>query len=335
MRSLEWAQVWRLRLDRHHLLKPAPRRRLADVAGDVCGVQAQVMASAEVALGIRVAGVTRADVADELWERRGLVKTHGIRSTLHLFPARELPLWMAALRENRPPKRRVGPGGLPSTERERKRTQAIVEAIGEALDGRCLTRAELGREIAARAGPWAEEKVVPSFSEMGPRWLASLGAAAAAGVLCYGPSRGNRVTFARPDQWIGRWEEVDGRRALVEVFRRWLGAYGPANTRDFAQWFNTDQGLADDLARSLGKDVSEVDVDGWRALALTADVARPRRLTGANVHLLPQFDSYVIGCHPRDQLVPPELRAHLDEDRVSAPWARRRLPACSATGPAG
>ena len=32
-----------------------------------------------------------------LWEKRSLVKTYGRRGTLHLLPAAELPLWMAAM----------------------------------------------------------------------------------------------------------------------------------------------------------------------------------------------------------------------------------------------
>src|SRR5438067_5060473 len=98
---LTWEKVLRWRLDRHHLIEPAPRERLVQVVGEVCGIHAQVMASAELSLGLRVEGVTRPDVAAELWERRRLVKTYGLRGTVHLFPADEFSTWMAALRANR------------------------------------------------------------------------------------------------------------------------------------------------------------------------------------------------------------------------------------------
>jgi Winged helix DNA-binding domain len=48
-------------------------------------------------LGARVAGVTQQDVREALWGERRLVKTYGPRGTLHLLPAGELPMWMAAL----------------------------------------------------------------------------------------------------------------------------------------------------------------------------------------------------------------------------------------------
>src|SRR5215211_1409068 len=98
MYTLTWDNIWAWRLARHSLLERAPATRLAEVAGAVCGIHAQVLPAAELSLGIRVAGITRRDVRAALWDQRRLVKTYGIRGTIHLFPATELPLWMAALR---------------------------------------------------------------------------------------------------------------------------------------------------------------------------------------------------------------------------------------------
>ena len=95
---LTWEQVIGRRLARQHLLRPAPGSALAHVAADICGVHAQMAPSAELMLGLRVAGITRQDVRAALWETRALVKTVGLRGTLHLLPAEEVPLWMAANR---------------------------------------------------------------------------------------------------------------------------------------------------------------------------------------------------------------------------------------------
>src|SRR5436309_6595107 len=98
--SLTWKQAWARRLARHCLLDRAASgtEGLVRTVSAVCGIQAQVMPAAELSVGIRVDGVTRGDVQAALWERRLLVKTYGIRGTIHLFPSDELPLWMAALR---------------------------------------------------------------------------------------------------------------------------------------------------------------------------------------------------------------------------------------------
>jgi hypothetical protein len=300
MRSLTWDQVWAYRLARHFLHAPAPRERLVDVVRSVCGIHAQMMNAAEISLGIRVAGITRQDVRATLSVERSLVKTYGIRGTIHLFPADELPLWMAALRvkQDAREERRLRELGL-----DPGQTKAVIDAIGESLDGRCLTRDELGDEVARRAGSWALDAVSPAFGGNVARWQAALGTAAVTGRLCFGPDRGTKVTYVRPDQWIGRWQEVDTTTALREVFRRYLTAYGPATLRDFAQWFAMKPRVAAELLRPLTGELEEVDAEGFSAW-LPADqpeVAVPQNKDV--VRLLPHFDCYVVGMHPRDRLV--------------------------------
>lgn len=98
MKPLTWQDVIGWRLHRGHLAQPAPADSITRVVGDTAGVQAQVMSAAELSVGVRVSGVTVADLHEEFWQRRMIVKTYGPRETLHLFPAAELPLWMAAMR---------------------------------------------------------------------------------------------------------------------------------------------------------------------------------------------------------------------------------------------
>src|SRR5437764_15378823 len=84
-------QVAAFRLERHHLLQ-RKQASLASICSDVCGIQAQAMSAAEVALGIRSVGHTREDVHRALWQTRPLVKTRCMRVTLPLLPASELIL---------------------------------------------------------------------------------------------------------------------------------------------------------------------------------------------------------------------------------------------------
>jgi winged helix DNA-binding protein len=153
------------------------------------------------------------------------------------------------------------------------------------------------------------DPVSPSFGGQAPRWQNALGAAANAGLLCFGPAQGNKVTFTRADQWLGGWEEMDGATALQEVFRRYLSAYGPATTRDFAQWFGILPRDAADLPHQLADELEEVEVEGWRAWLLACESEEAWPEAQDEVRLLPHFDCYAIGCHPRERLVPPEWRA--------------------------
>jgi Winged helix DNA-binding domain len=164
-----------------------------------------------------------------------------------------------------------------------------------------LTREELGQALERRLGAWANELTHPAFGGHMPPWQMALFPAALAGVLAFGPNRGARVTYVRLDQWVGELPEVDGRAALQEVCRRYVRAYGPTTHVELARWLYTTPAAARQLLQSLGDELEEVDVDGWRAFSSRDPLTRTAART---VHLLPRFDCYIVGCHPRKQLIP-------------------------------
>src|SRR5436190_18581117 len=171
MISLTWKNVWTRRLARHSLLGRVPPEGLVNMVGAVCGIHAQVMPAAELSIGIRVDGVTRQDVQAALWEKRLLVKTFGIRGTIHLFPSDELPLWMAALRARSAlDVKKQQAQGLDALQ-----LSTIVEAIRTALDSRQLTMQQLGEEVVRQAGSWAGETIGQAWCGAWPRGRSACG----------------------------------------------------------------------------------------------------------------------------------------------------------------
>lgn len=334
MVTLTWNQVRSLRLARNHLLGRARRAQILDVVGDACGIQAQVMSAAEFALGARVEDLTPQFVRDELWQRRSLVKTYGPRGTPHLLPASELPMWMAAMRAipNHQGRMWHTVAGLNRTQVDR-----LVAATRDALDGRHLTREELASEVSARVGSWADERLRST-------WGGTLSPAAVSGALCFGPSRGPNVTFVRADQWIGGWRDEDPHAALLQVLRRFLSAYGPARPQEFARWWVTKPSTAAPLFDELGDELAPVDVEGQRAWMLSGDAGQPMEEARDVVNLVPQYDSFVLGSRPREQLMSGEVHRRIRSYRrgrfegavalstllvdglVSGIWERRVLP---------
>ncbi|MBV9359093.1 MAG: winged helix DNA-binding domain-containing protein, partial [Chloroflexi bacterium] len=153
---------------------------MSDMVAQVCGIHAQVAASAELSIGIRVKQVTRSDIRRALWQDRSLVKTYGLRGTLHLFPSRELPVWLAALRANGP-HRSPNPTELDALPPARR--HQVLLAIYDALADGPLTREELGMEVGQRLGSWATEEVFPAFTGKWPRWQLALRPAALEGSI--------------------------------------------------------------------------------------------------------------------------------------------------------
>ena len=167
---------------------------------------------------------------------------------MHIFPTRDLPLWLAALRARVPP-REPNENELQALSPSRR--DQVIGAICAALDRRQLTRDDLESEVRRRVGDWAMEAVFPAFGGHWPRWQLALGQAAMDGLMVYGPNRGTRVTYARTDQWLPPLAHVDGQLALREVCRRYLAAYGPVTHVEFARWFGTRPAAARDLMRSV------------------------------------------------------------------------------------
>jgi hypothetical protein len=270
------------------------------------GIHAQVQASAGLQLATRVEAITQQHVRDALWERRELVKAWTLRGTLHLHPAEELPLWYAAARAVSPAEPQeeawVDPKGELHPALGHEDVREIRAAVLDALDGRCLLREELAAEVARRIGSKAQGRLLSGFAFFG------------GADLCQGPPQGSRITLARPDQWIGRWEEVDEHEALREVCRRYLRTYGPATPKDFQEWFTSRQFKPADaraLFDSIAIGLEVVDVEGHDAFVLVGDTDFPESV--ASVRLLSEYDVYVMGFRERDQLVPEEARRQVAE----------------------
>ena len=302
MEFLTWNQVLRHRFARHSLIDPAPATHIVQVVKRVGGIHAQVMGAAELSISARIPAATQADVRAELWERRRLIKTYGPRGTLHLLAADELPLWMAALRAriDSPQTHWYASTGWSS-----RQAQAVVQAISDALDGRCLTREELAQDVVARVGRWAEKPLASMWGDPASAW------AAYTGKLCFGPARGSRVTFVRADQWVGRWNEVDPSEALVEICRRYLAAFGPARPQDFAEWFGLQPEHARTVFEALGDELQAVNLEGHHAWRLASDARDLIALGQPSLRLVPQYDSYIMGCRERDRYLPEKARARI------------------------
>lgn len=300
--GLSWTGVRARRLERHGLSAPAAAAgpvSMADVVGGMCGAHAQVLSAAELSIGLRMDGSDRTDVRKALWDERSLVKTYGPRGTVHLLPTRDLPMWTGALSALPQGRNAFAPDARMTPEQ----TEEVVAAIAVALADTELTMDELSEAVIAATGPWAGDLVMPAFQGMWPRWRQVLHLAAHRGTLCFGPNRGRKVTYTNPHRLLPGFRPAEGRAALACLVKHYLHGYGPATPLEFARWLSAPAAWAVDLFDSMAGALEPVRFNGVRAWVIAGDTGLPSA-PPRGVRLLPYFDAYTVGSHPRELLFP-------------------------------
>lgn len=287
MLKLTWPQVLAFWMQRHYLEERAAGGSLLPVVSRICGLHAQVMSSAELAAFARLEELDSADVATALWQERTLVKIWAMRWTLHLFPAADFPVYLAALR---------GYGyfrsekWLQSVGITGDEMNALLDAFQATLTGDGLTREQLADALAAHTGrPHLRDRLLGG-------WGTLLKPGTFQGHLVFGPSSGQHVTFVSPRHWLGDFPELDITDARLETVRRYLSAYGPATSNDYASWWGMGRADARKLFKALGDELMPVAVGDREAWALRGDAdALQAAQPSQTVRLLPGFDPYILG----------------------------------------
>jgi hypothetical protein len=292
------------RLDRQRLTDRLPKERMLDAARELCGVHAQVMSCAEIALANRVDGLRVQDVRRAVAEDRSLVKTWGMRGTLHLFTADDLPLYVAGLKARA---QHYSPQALEILQITDEDVEVTVDAIHRALDGRQLLREELAEEVLRITGREKMRDVVLSG------WGSLPKIAALRGYLCFGPNQGRNVTFVRPEQWLGSWREVGEHEAYRELLRRYLAAHGPSSVDDLARWWGVSTPEMRSRLKLLDGELQSVEIEGYRAFALSDSVAAMKDASSrGSARLLPGFDAYtVLVGRQIDRLMPGPYKSRI------------------------
>src|SRR2546428_2645277 len=331
-------QVSAFRVHRHHLDLRAPCSRLPSVVGDVCGVQTQVTSMARIALWARLRQVTIEDVERARVQRRTIVKTWSMRGALHLHASNDLLLVQGGLMPTRLPREQKW------IERSGWKEEETTAMILDALKDGPLTRGQLVRYLAKRLGTktkdwmdggWGRTTVGSSTAWQLVR------PAVVRGLVCFGPSDGQEITFTRVDRWLRKPRSMPAEEEAEEALvRRHLRAFGPADAKDLWSWSGVYVRRIRVILNRLRDELVDVNTGRRRGFLLRKDL--PDLEKGASepgtVRLLPSFDPFLLGHRDRDHLVD---RTHykqvykeqgwlapvvLVDGRVAGTWSYQRQP---------
>ena len=249
-------------------------------------------------------------------DQRKLVKAACMRRTLFLVPAKDLAVFVRGTAGRAEKEIRWALGkGVPE-----RLIDAAIDAALEALD-EPRTRPEIAERAsrilgvqtrAIHGGGWGSRRKLAGVpvGKLTYPVVDLLHLAAARGVICYGPYRGNEATFVRADAWIPNWKDVSREKAESLLLRAYLRAFGPATATDFALWSGITLTEARAAWAREQKDFASVNVEGWSATVLRKDLAELERASFEPplIRLLPYFDTFLLGHKERDHLLAAKYR---------------------------
>ena len=266
-----------------HATSPATALEVTRAVG---ALQAQDHGSGAWSLGVR-SGLTFAQVEQAVADRQ-IVRTWPMRGTIH-WVAAEDARWMCRL---------------------------LAEPQGTALATRY---AQLGLgpaevELAGRlfeehlTEPMSRPDVIALLVEHGidpteQRAYHLVGHHCMTGLLCQGPLAGRQPTFVLIDAWVPRSLDPSREQALATVAERYVRGHGPVTEKDLAGWIGKPLGLAREALALIDDRLVREEVDGQVWLT-HVDAPEPAGHTG--VHLLPQWDEFLLGYKSRDVTLPSE-----------------------------
>jgi hypothetical protein len=288
---------------RRQFLEPLGDASVSEIVRRLCGVQAQVASSAEMAIRLRQERSKAGEVADAL-TRGDLIKTWAMRGTLHYLTPEDAGIFLSLLAAGRS-------WEAPSWQKyfglRPRDFDQMRDVARDALDGRVLTREELSAALVKRP------KLRHLRKELASGWGSLFKPIAFQGELCFGPSQGNRVTFMRPDQASSRWAGVPPPDdAAPRAIAAYLGAYGPTSVDRFSNFVSRGRVSKRSLRAwfaELGDLVVEVAVDGEQAFVLAehADELAATKPSKA-LRMLGGFEQWVLGPGTEDAHVIPAAR---------------------------
>ena len=270
------------RLSRQFISHTGPQRPEA-VVERLGAIQAQEFEPALWGVGLRMRDGATATHVERAFTDGRILRTHVMRPTWH-FVARDDIRWMQAL--TAPRVQRIAASYNRRLELDARTLTRALQIFERTLrDGRYLTRVELA-EALTRNG----------LAIRGQRLAHVTMHAELEAVICSGPRRGTRSTYALVAERAPKAPLLSRDEALATLSRRFFESHGPATIRDFVWW----SGLTTADAKR-GLEIGRARREAIDGLTYWTVGSSPRSsVREARAYLLPIYDEYLVAYRDRD-----------------------------------
>ncbi len=240
------------------------------------GLHATDPATPYLSLWARCPDFAVADLDNELYHNRALVRHLAMRRTLWVFSADDLPIVQSAAsdrvaaNEHRRLVADLHKAGV-ATDGERWLETACSAVLGHVDRHGPVSSTELRSALPEIAGMYdpAPGKPWGGTIPVAPRVLTVL---SARGEIVRGPNDGSWTTsrprWVRTTDWLGQHTAPDG--AFEQLTRRWLHTFGPATAADIKWWFGTTLTATRKALADIG--AVEVELESGPGYALPDDL---------------------------------------------------------------
>ena len=280
---------------RNQRLTGPPFEKPEQVVKWLTAVQSQDYAGAKWAIAQRVKE-TADDEIDALFNDGKILRTHVMRPTWHFVMPADIR-WMLKL--TAPRVNAVSAYYYRKLELDDALFRRSNTAIAKALrGGKQLTRSELAQAL----------KLV-RIDAKGVRLAYLILRAELDAVICSGALRGKQFTYALLDERVPKFKTLERDEALAELTKRYFTSHGPALLRDYTWWSGLTMADAKAGIEMAGHELDHTNVDGktyW-----FGELAETTKTKAPLIHLLPNYDEYLIAYKDRSSSIDPSLHNHL------------------------
>jgi hypothetical protein len=269
----------------------APRARPEDVVELLLAVQSQDYLGAKWAVAQRTRGADDATV-QRAFQAGRILRTHVMRPTWHFVTPADIRwlLELTAPRVHAVSALYYRKHGIDAAFVKRSRSRIEKALAG----GNHLTREELAQAIDPRDTALTGERLAYVIMR------AELDA-----VICSGPMRAKRHTYALLDERAPPAAKLPRDEALARIAHRYVSGHGPARAHDLAWW----SGLTvADAQRGFEANQNALEYREIGGKTYWFSPSKPlAKRTGPAVHLLPNYDELLIAFKDRSVASDPRV----------------------------
>ncbi len=255
-------------------------------------LQAQDKSMVKWAIGSRLADIKITSVDDAL-DRGEILRTHVLRPTWHLVPAKDIG-WMIAL---------TGPRIRSSTTSRLQQLELTPETLHLSNDLLCKALDETGHMSREDLMLHLQRHGIMTDENRSSHILMN---AEMEGLICSGPSLSGKQTYALLAKRVPEKISLTKEESLYELARRYFLSHGPATLADFCWW--SGLGIHEATTGISLNMNGMIKATNGSSEYWFFEPKTPAYNKHPQVFLLPAFDEFVISYKDRKEIIPVSIQ---------------------------